>query len=97
MSFTASTRQVLAELGLSDPKTLHRRREDYSDKGNPVSQKIFQQGVHFVRQTPSLHSPIVWDRERTVRAWRAATVALAMTLQDRAAKKALDFEKCQNL
>ena len=89
MGFTATTRQVLAELGLSDPKTLHRRREDYNDKDNPVSlsQKIFQQGVHYMRQTPSPHSPIRWDKEKTLRAWKAATLVLAMsTLQERAAE-----------
>ncbi|AII41837.1 hypothetical protein KR100_00235 [Synechococcus sp. KORDI-100] len=89
--FTATTRQVLAALGFSDPKTLHRRREDYRDGSNPVcdSQKIFQAGVHFVRVSPSPYAPIRWDLAKTLRAWKAATMCLAFeSLQDRAAETA---------
>jgi len=91
MKFTATTRQVIAELGFADPKSLHRRREDYHAKDNPVSQeqRIFQLGVHYVRQTPSNRAPLLWDLEKTVRAWRAATrVIYISTLQESAAASA---------
>ena len=96
MNFTATTRQVLAELGFTDPKSLHRRREDYFVKNNPVSpeQRIFQFGVHYVRQTPSNRAPLLWDLEKTVRAWRAATrVLYVKTLQESAAASAHEAMK----
>ena len=99
MAFTATTRQVLAELGFADPKSLHRRREDYNAKNNPVSpeQKIFQFGVHYTRQTPSHRAPILWDLEKTVRAWKAATRVLSMSsLQESAAATVRESMEAQS-
>ena len=64
-SFTASTRDVLARLGLRDPKTLHRRRDLYMDKAVPAKYKIFKVGVHYVRKSPA-STTLVWDLELAV-------------------------------
>lgn len=74
MPFNATTRQVIGELGFSDPKTLHRRREDYRDKGVRACDQFLQHGVHYRRKSPNC-SQIVWDLEATLRAWDQAIAA----------------------
>ncbi len=72
MTFNASTRDLMQLLGVNDPKTLHRRREDYNDKSIHPDSQIFKLGVHYRRKSPT--SPqVVWDKEVTVRAWTEAT------------------------
>lgn len=87
MNFTATTREVLNRLGLLDAKTLHRRRQDYFDKNNPVKpeHQVFQLGVHYAKKSPN-SGVILWDMEKTLRAWKTATFALSVqTLQEKAA------------
>ena len=87
MAFTASTRQVIEHLGLLDPKTLHRRRDNYVDKTNPVvpEHQVFKLGVHFTYRSPN-SGVVIWDLEKTLAAWKTATFSLAMeTLQEKAA------------
>ena len=72
MSFTASTRDVMQAIGVLDPKTLHRRREDYRDKTIHPSTQFFKLGVHYLRKSP-YSKQLVWNREATIRAWTEAT------------------------
>ena len=85
-NFTATTRQVLDHLGLNDTKTLHRRREDYWDKSNRIKpeHRIFKLGVHYTKKSPN-SKLILWDLDKAVNAWTAATRVLSMaTLQSQA-------------
>ena len=74
MTFNATTRQVIGELGFSDPKTLHRRREDYQDKDVRPCDQFLKHGVHYRRKSPNC-CQIVWDLEATLRAWDEAIAA----------------------
>ena len=76
MAFTATTREVMQQLGVLDPKTLHRRREDYYDQSIDPNSKIFRLGVHYRRKSPS-STQVVWDPDLTIRAWTEATRIIA--------------------
>jgi len=77
MAFTASTRDLMQQLGVLDPKTLHRRRDLYNDKSIHPDRKIFKFGVHYVRKSPT-STQVVWDLELTRNAWLSATQAFAL-------------------
>jgi len=72
MAFTATTREVMQQLGVLDPKTLHRRREDYYDQSIDPNSKIFRLGVHYRRKSPT-STQVVWDLNLTIGAWSEAT------------------------
>ena len=77
MPFTASTRDVMQAIGVLDPKTLHRRREDYNDKTIDPSRQFFKLGIHYLRKSPN-SKQVMWDQAATVRAWIEATKASAL-------------------
>ena len=78
MSFTATTRDVMQAIGVLDPKTLHRRREDYNDKSIHPSKQFFKLGVHYLRKSPNSKT-VMWDQAATVRAWTEATKISALS------------------
>jgi hypothetical protein len=57
---------MAAALGIS-VKTLHRLRVD------TTADAFLEQGIHFRPKTPKPGSPLVWDRERTIKAWQFAS------------------------
>ena len=65
---------MIGELGFSDPKTLHRRREDYQDKDVRPCDQFLKHGIHYRRKSPNC-CQIVWDLEATLRAWDEAIAA----------------------
>ena len=68
--FTVSTKEMVQLLGLESEKTLFRRRTDYgSDRC--LDQRFLERGIHFQSKTPG-SAQLVWDPERTKRAWDAA-------------------------
>ena len=72
MPFSASTRDVMAQLGVQDPKTLHRRREESNDPTIHQDARVFKLGVHYRRKSPT-SKQVVWDLDAAVRAWTEAT------------------------
>ena len=72
MSFSASTRDVMTELGVLDAKTLHRRREESNDPTIHPSGRIFKLGIHYRFKSPN-SKQIVWDKSAVIRAWTEAT------------------------
>ena len=70
-AFTASTKEVMERLGLGNNKTLFRRRTDFQEKEQKVALKFLEPGIHFRRMSPG-STRLVWDLDRTVKAWEAA-------------------------
>jgi hypothetical protein len=57
---------MAAALGIS-VKTLHRLRTD------TTADAFLEEGTHFRAKTPKTGSPLVWDQERTLKAWQFAS------------------------
>lgn len=69
--FDCSTKQVLERLGLNCTKTLFRRRTDYKDSRCEDLMQFLEPGIHFRRKTPG-STQLVWNWEKTERAWEQA-------------------------
>ena len=69
--FDTTTRDLMQELGIRDPKTLHRRRDLYNDKSVDPRNKIFKFGFHYVRKSP-VSPDIIWNRKRAIKTWLEA-------------------------
>ena len=69
--FNASTREVLDRLGLSNSKTLFRRRTDFKEPRRKEVARFLEEGIHFRRKSPD-STQLVWDLYRTKLAWHAA-------------------------
>ena len=80
MPFDSTTREVLGELGFNDPKTLHRRRENYPDKRIAPSEQFLKHGVHFRQKSPNSTS-FVWDKAKTIAAWDQAIAAKGRVIE----------------
>ena len=70
-NFNASTKEVLKALGLESSKSLFRRRSDYIDNSRGATHRFLEPNIHFRKKTPG-STQLVWDLERTVRAWATA-------------------------
>ena len=70
-NFNASTKEVLSALGLESSKSLFRRRTDYVDSARAATQRFLEPNIHFRKKTPG-STQLVWDLERTKRAWETA-------------------------
>ena len=69
--FNGSTREMLARLGLSNSKTLFRRRLDFHEPNRQRVTKFLEEGIHYRRKSPDCPQ-LVWDLDLTERAWLAA-------------------------
>ena len=70
-TFNASTKEVMQMLGLNSTKTLHRRRTDYKEACSGNVQRFLEPGIHFRRKSPD-SSQLVWNLQKTKRAWKQA-------------------------
>lgn len=70
-NFNASTNQVLKALGLSNSKTLFRRRVGFYEPERKEISRFLEEGIHFRRKSPD-STQLVWDLYRTKLAWHAA-------------------------
>ena len=69
--FSASTREVCARLGLQSNRSLLRRKLDTHETARPHQLKFLKEGLHFRAKSPGCKA-LIWDLERTVKAWEAA-------------------------
>lgn len=61
----------MTRLGLGDSKTLFRRRTDFQETQQRVTLRFLEPDIHFRRISPD-STRLVWDMDRTVKAWETA-------------------------
>ena len=71
MSNRISTREVMERLGITNSKTLFRRRTDYNDPRCQQLLLFLEPGIHFFPKSQGAKQ-LVWDWEKTKRAWDQA-------------------------